>query len=143
MDEELARANVALRHHLRQANVRIEDMQRTIMGLQRMIANGVSAEEGRRMAAFTNALEPHSQTAPGAPQDPYTRLIMGPAEPSAEELAGFPAHEHEAIRGMWQQVQQAESIGISKDLMRRAAMGDPQARQEVDQAVEQMYAARA
>jgi hypothetical protein len=144
MDQDLARTNVELRAHLRQSGVRIEEMQRTIMALHRAIAEGVTPEQSRRMAAFNEVShEPHSQTAPGAQDDHFAELMMSPTEPTAEALAGFPTQEHETIRAMWRQVQQAESLGISKDLMCRATTGDPQARQEVDSMIEQMYAARA
>jgi hypothetical protein len=140
MDQDLARTNVELRAHLRQSGVRIEEMQQTIMALHRAIAEGVTPEQSRRMAAFNEVA--HSQTAAGAQNDHFAELMMSPTEPTAEALAGFPTQEHETIRAMWRQVQQAESLGISKDLMCRATTGDPQARQQVDSVIEQMYAAR-
>ena len=147
VDADAMRTILMLRQQLREANVYIEEMQRTIVAMQRDVAGGVSPEEGRPRAVFEDAarpgeepVEPSSQTAPARAareEGPFTKLIMSDAEPTADTLAIFPAQEHHTIRKMWQRVQESVKLGVPRELIRSAVQGDMQARQEVDRLLEQ------
>jgi hypothetical protein len=142
VDEGMLRENVVLRHELREAHVEIQQMARTIKAMQGVIKGGLEdALGGEFTPAPEGQGEAATQTAPSAAlrvEGPYLKLALGPAEPTAEMLAPYPKQDHPKIIEMWHHIQLAEKPGVSKDLLRRAALGDTQAQAQVDRMLEQV-----